>query len=73
MLNQTNFDSVLPETIKKQAYLAVKDHYTFDFLELANEHSEYELEQALIQNIRRFFTGDWSRFYFCWKSVQIGS
>lgn len=54
LLNQTNFDVVLPETIKKQAYLAVKDHYTFDFLELANEHSEYELEQALIQNIRRF-------------------
>jgi predicted nuclease of restriction endonuclease-like (RecB) superfamily len=50
-LNQTNFDAALPQTIKNQAYLAVKDHYTFDFLELANEHSEYELEQAIIKNM----------------------
>ena len=40
LLNQTNFDAVLPEKIKKQAYLAIKDHYTFDFMELADEHSE---------------------------------
>lgn len=32
----------------------MKDHYTFDFLELANEHSENELEQQLIKNIRQF-------------------
>lgn len=55
LLNQTNFDAVLPEKIKKQAYLAIKDHYTFDFMELADEHSEYELEQALIKNIRHSF------------------
>lgn len=54
LLNQTNFDNALPEKIKNQAYLAVKDHYTFEFLELANEHSEYELEQALIKNIQKF-------------------
>jgi predicted nuclease of restriction endonuclease-like (RecB) superfamily len=54
LLNQTNFDAALPQTIKNQAYLAVKDHYTFDFLELANEHSEYELELALIKNIQKF-------------------
>ena len=54
LLNQTNFDTALPEKIKNQAYLAVKDHYTFEFLELANEHSEFELEQALIKNIQNF-------------------
>lgn len=54
LLNQTNFDKVLPEKIKKQAYLAVKDNYTFDFLDLADQHSESELERALIQNIQRF-------------------
>lgn len=52
--NQTNFDAALPEKIKQQAYLAVKDHYTFDFLGLSHEHSEYELEQALVKNIRQF-------------------
>jgi predicted nuclease of restriction endonuclease-like (RecB) superfamily len=54
LLNQTNFDAVLPAHIKKQAYLAVKDHYNFELLDLADEHNEYELEQALIKNIRQF-------------------
>jgi len=54
LLNQTNFDRTLSENIKNQASLAVKDEYVFDFLELADEHSEYELEQALIQNVRSF-------------------
>ena len=54
LLNQTNFDKTVPDSIKNQAKLAVKDHYTFDFLELADEHSEHQLEQALIINIRNF-------------------
>lgn len=54
LLNQTSFDAVLPDKIKQQAYLAVKDHYTFEFLELSNEHLEHELEQALIKNIQKF-------------------
>jgi predicted nuclease of restriction endonuclease-like (RecB) superfamily len=54
LLNQTNFEETLPEKIKNQAHLAVKDEYTFDFLNLADEHSESELEQALIKNIRAF-------------------
>jgi len=54
LLNQTNFDLALPDDSKKQAYMAVKDHYIFDFLELGAVYSEYELEQALVQNIRYF-------------------
>ena len=54
LLNQTNFNETLPEKIKNQAHLAIKDEFTFDFLNLTNEHSEIELEQALIQNIRSF-------------------
>ena len=46
LLNQTNFDKALPDKIKNQAKLAVKDEYTFDFLELGDEHSEIELERA---------------------------
>ena len=56
LLNQTSFDQTLPPEIKAQAVLAVKDHYTFDFLGLAEEHSERELETALIKNIRRFLS-----------------
>ncbi len=54
LLNQTNFDQSLPEKYRPQAKLAVKDEYTFEFLELGEEHSERELELALINNIRRF-------------------
>lgn len=54
LLNQTNFDQTLPEDIKARAALAVKDHYTFDFLELAEKHSERQLEQALVVNLRNF-------------------
>lgn len=71
LLNQTNFDKVLPDNIKKQAYLAVKDHYTFDFIELANEHSEYELEQALVGNIRKFLTEIGPDFSFLGNQYQL--
>jgi predicted nuclease of restriction endonuclease-like (RecB) superfamily len=63
MLGQTNFNDTLPENIKKQAILAVKDEYNFHFTELLDEHSEADLEQALIKNIRAFlieFGGDFS-------------
>jgi predicted nuclease of restriction endonuclease-like (RecB) superfamily len=30
LLGQTNFDALVPDSIKAQAMLAVKDHYTFD-------------------------------------------
>jgi len=34
--------------------LAVKDEYTFDFLELGEEHAERELERALIGRMEAF-------------------
>jgi predicted nuclease of restriction endonuclease-like (RecB) superfamily len=54
LLNQTNFAQTLPDNIKNQASLAVKDEYTFDFLDLADSHSESQLETALLNNIRNF-------------------
>jgi predicted nuclease of restriction endonuclease-like (RecB) superfamily len=36
LLNQTNFEQTVSEDIQNQAKLAVKDEYTFDFLELAS-------------------------------------
>ena len=52
--NQTNFAKTLPGPIQKQAKLAVKDEYTFDFLELGEDHAEMELERALMSKINRF-------------------
>jgi predicted nuclease of restriction endonuclease-like (RecB) superfamily len=54
LANQTNFDETLTPEIRNQAVLAVKDHYTFDFLGLAEKHSERELEAGLINNLRSF-------------------
>ncbi len=54
LTNQTNFDKALPARYKGQAKLAVKDEYTFDFLELGGEHSEKELKGALMKRVRSF-------------------
>ncbi|MHC5776242.1 PDDEXK nuclease domain-containing protein [Nostoc sp.] len=54
LLNQTNFDKTVPGEIRNQLKLAVKDEYTFDFLELADEHSERQLEQAILVRVEPF-------------------
>jgi predicted nuclease of restriction endonuclease-like (RecB) superfamily len=54
LTSQTNFDRLLPAHIRNQAKLAVKDEYTFDFIELAEEHSERELEKSLLANMDKF-------------------
>src|SRR3972149_9690453 len=54
LINQTNFDKTVPETIKNQAKLAVKDEYTFGFLELTEEHNEREFEKAILSRMDKF-------------------
>ncbi|MBM4035705.1 MAG: DUF1016 domain-containing protein [Planctomycetes bacterium] len=54
LLGQTNFGRTLPPALRAQAKLAVKDEYTFDFLELGEEHSERELERALLSRVEGF-------------------
>jgi predicted nuclease of restriction endonuclease-like (RecB) superfamily len=54
LLNQSNFDRALPKRLVPQAKLAIKDEYTFDFLDLAAEHSEKELEQAIMSRSETF-------------------
>ncbi len=63
LTNQTNFEQTLPEKYRNQAIMAVKDEYNFDFIELAEKHSEQDLEKAIINNIRQFLIemgGDFS-------------
>jgi predicted nuclease of restriction endonuclease-like (RecB) superfamily len=69
--NQTNFSKALPEAIKRQAKLAVKDEYTFDFLELGEEHSERQLEISLINNIRKFLIEMGGDFAFIGNQYKI--
>ncbi|NMB82411.1 MAG: DUF1016 domain-containing protein [Ignavibacteria bacterium] len=71
LLNQTNFDKALPVELKHQAKLAVKDEYTFDFLELSEEHNEHQLETALINNIRKFLIEMGGNFAFIGNQYKI--
>lgn len=71
LLNQTNFDETLPDKIRNQAILAVKDEYIFDFLGIEEEHSEKELEQKLIQNIREFLLELGSDFSFLGSQYKV--
>ncbi len=71
LLNQTNFDKTVPENIRAQAKLAVKDEYTFDFLELGEEHSERELERALIGKIEHFLREMGSMFAFLGSQYRL--
>lgn len=71
LLGQSNFDTTLPENIRNQAVLAVKDEYMLDFIGLSEEHSEYELEQAIIKNIRSFLMEFGTDFSFMGNQYRL--
>ncbi len=68
---QTNFDQALTPELRAQAKLAVKDEYTFDFLELGEEHSERELERALIGRIENFLRAMGGMFAFMGSQYRL--
>jgi len=67
LLGQTNFHKALTPKLRAQAKLAVKDEYTFDFLELGEEHAERELERALVGRIEHFLREMGGLFAFVGK------
>ncbi|MDZ7953557.1 PDDEXK nuclease domain-containing protein [Nostoc sp. DedQUE09] len=71
LLNQTNFDKTVPTEIRNQLKLAVKDEYTFDFLELADEHSERQLEQAILVRVEPFLQEMGGRFTFVGSQYRL--
>jgi len=71
LLGQTNFDQALTPELRVQAKLAVKDEYTFDFLELGEEHSERELERALIARIEDFLRAMGGMFAFMGSQYRL--
>ena len=63
VINQHNFEKTVELKNDSSADLFLKDNYFFDFLNLTEPHSEAELEQAILTNIRNFLTslgGDFS-------------
>ena len=71
LLNQTNFDRTLSEEMRDRAKLAVKDAYTFDFLELADEHSERELEKAILTRVEPFLQEMGGMFTFVGSQYRL--
>ena len=71
VLNQTNFSKTLPKPIRHQAKLAVKDEYTFDFLELGEDHAEMELERALVAKMNRFLIEMGGMFAFLGNQYRL--
>jgi predicted nuclease of restriction endonuclease-like (RecB) superfamily len=71
LLNQTNFDKAVPEKYRNQAKLAVKDEYTFDFLDLGEEHDERELERAIMLRIEKFLVEMGGRFAFMGRQFRL--
>ena len=71
LLNQTNFDNALPEKYRAQAKLAVKDSYSFDFLEMAKDYSEHELELSLIKSIQKFLLEMGGDFAFMGSQYKL--
>ncbi len=71
LLGQSNFDTTLTESIRNQAVLAVKDEYTLDFIGLGERYSEYELEQAVVKNIRSFLMEFGTDFSFIGNQYRL--
>jgi predicted nuclease of restriction endonuclease-like (RecB) superfamily len=69
--SQTNFKAALPEKVRNQAKLAVKDEYTFDFLECGAEYCEKELESALIAKINKFLVEMGGVFAFMGNQFRL--
>ncbi len=71
LLGQTNFDKALTPKLRAQAKLAVRDEYTFDFLELGEEHAERELERALVGRIEQFLRAMGGLFAFVGSQFRL--
>ncbi len=71
LLGQTNFDQALTPKLRVQAELAVRDEYTFDFLGLSDEHSEKELETALIARVEDFLRAMGGMFAFMGSQFRL--
>lgn len=71
LLGQTNFDRTVTPELRAQAHLAVRDEYTFDFLELGDEHSERELEKALIARVEDFLRAMGGMFAFLGSQFRL--
>lgn len=71
LLGQTNFDRAVPEELRAEAKLAVRDEYLFDFLDLGERFSERELEREIVGKIEKFLREMGGMFAFLGSQYRI--
>lgn len=71
LMNQTNFDKTIAADYRDQAKLAIKDEYSFDFLEMSEDYRERELELGLLKIIRKFLMEMGSDFAFMGNQYRM--
>lgn len=71
LLNQTNFEQTVSEDFQLQAKLALKDEYLFDFLELGDEFTERQLENALVEKVNHFLREMGGMFTFVGTQYRL--
>ncbi len=67
----TNFEVQLPEPQSDLANQVLKDPYLFDFLGVAKEADEREIESAIVQHITRFLIELGAGFAYVGRQVNI--
>jgi predicted nuclease of restriction endonuclease-like (RecB) superfamily len=67
----TNFSNTLPVPQSDLARQTLKDPYLFDFLELHADHNEKEVEQGLVDHVRKFLMELGSGFAFVGQQYPL--
>jgi predicted nuclease of restriction endonuclease-like (RecB) superfamily len=67
----TNFEQTLPAPHSNLVRQVLKDPYVFDFLSLTPEHTERELETALIEHVTQFLLELGAGFAYLGRQVPL--
>ena len=67
----TNFDNTLPQDQSNLAKEILKDPYNFGFLDIAEEHTEKELEEALEKNVTQFLLELGKGFAYVGRQMEL--
>ena len=67
----TNFEKTLPAPQSDLAQETLKDPYTFEFLTLAEDHAEAELQRGLLSHIRHFLLELGAGFAFVGENYHL--
>ena len=67
----TNFAATLPAPQSDLAQATIKDPYTFDFLAMAADAGERQLEQGLVDHVQQFLLAMGVGFAFVGRQVKV--